>query len=70
MKYIKPFVVQIWCGEGKPSELNDYLRQFVSEMDDLMKNGININGFHVTILFRCCVCDSPARAFVKGSHQT
>lgn len=33
-----------------------------------MKNGIFINGHKINILFRCCICDSPARSFVKGSY--
>lgn len=66
LKYIKPFVVQIWCGESKPEPLNEYLEQFVAEFDDLMQNGIEVNGKKVTISFRCCICDSPARSFVKG----
>lgn len=68
MKYIKPFAVQIWCGESKPTDLNEYLGKFVSEMEILMENGLNINDHHVTICFRFCVCDSPARAFIKGAH--
>lgn len=69
LKYIKPFAVQIWCGESKPDPLNDYLEQFVSELNDLMENGMQINGKHITVLFRCFICDSPARSFVKGEFE-
>lgn len=67
MKYIKPFAVQIWSGESKPSVLNEFLAEFVSEMKRLMTNGLDVNGHHINIFFRCCICDSPARAFVKGT---
>lgn len=63
---IKPFVVQIWCGVGKPSNLNDYLVPFVEEMQRMNSNTIKINNFEIQIRIRCFICDTPARSFIKG----
>lgn len=67
---IKPFVVGIWYGNGKPSCVNEYLASFVDELNHLMENGIEINGFILRISTRCILGDTPARCFLKGSLKT
>lgn len=62
--------VAIWCGEGKPNELNEYLSLFVQELNHLLLNGAMINGRYITIRFRCILCDTPARAFIKGIQNS
>lgn len=67
MPEIHPMIVAIWCGfSSKPTQLNEYLRPFVDELNDLLENGIFIYGHHITVKYRCCICDSPARAYIKG----
>lgn len=63
---IKPMIVAVWCGEGKPSNLNDYLNAFVIELNDLLLNGMIVNERKITIAIRCFIADTPARAFLKG----
>lgn len=63
---IEPFVVAIWSGQQKPTDLNTYLGPFVAELNNLIQYGIAINSFHINIEVRCIVCDTPARAFLKG----
>lgn len=63
---IKPMVIAIWCGNEKPKNLNDYLLKFVNELNHVLSNGITINGYQLTVNFHCFVCDTPARAFLKG----
>lgn len=60
-------VIAIWCGESKPTILNDFLQPFVTELNDLLHNGISINEYEIKISIRCFVCDSPARSYIKGS---
>lgn len=62
-------VIAIWCGVQKPNNLNEYLSPFVEELNTLLENGIIINGQHIYIAVRCFICDSPARAFMKGKLQ-
>lgn len=66
--HVPPMIVAIYFGQGKP-ELNEFLDQFVSELEDLMTNGVFIKDkkFHLGI--RCFVCDAPARAFIKGKSS-
>lgn len=63
---IKPMVIGIYSGKHKPTDLTTFLNPFVDEMEEVCRNGILINGFKITVLIRGFVCDSPARAFVKG----
>lgn len=64
---IEPLVIAIWCGVGKPNELNAFLHPFVAELKEVMQNGLSINGNRITIKVRCFICDTPARALLKGS---
>lgn len=66
MPHIRPMIISIWCGNQKPDDLTGYLKPFVDELNLLMENGISINGYHIGIVFRSCICDSPARATIKG----
>lgn len=61
----KPMVISIWCGRGKPI-LNEFLNPFVTELDEILQNGMQINGFNLNVSVLFFVCDSPARAFLKG----
>lgn len=66
MPEFKVIVVGIYCGVGKPPCLESFLRQFIDELKDLLQNGIIINGFQINIRIRGFICDTPARAFIKG----
>ena len=37
---LHPLVVAIYCGEGKPTNVNDYLKDFCEEADSLKQNGL------------------------------
>lgn len=64
---VKPFIVSVWYGEGKPSPVNNFLSAFVIELNDLITNGIIINGHKLRIKTRCFICDTPARCLIKGN---
>ena len=61
----KAFVVSVWCGQGKPSSIELYLKSFVEELNNLLVNRIDIAGKHFNIKIICFICDRPARAFIK-----
>lgn len=67
MPQVEPIVIAIWCGHTKPSPLNDYLDPFVDEINEILQNHIIINGYGLTVRIRCFICDTPARAYIKGS---
>lgn len=66
MDQINPFVISIWCGESKPSNLNNYLNLFVAELNNVLMNGVCINNHQIKVHDRCFICDKPALAFIKG----
>ena len=63
---LQSMVIGIYCGKGKPSDANLFLNRFVVEMEDVLKKGVEINGHTISVSIRCFICDSPARAFIKG----
>lgn len=65
---LHPFVIGIYYGSGKPKNLDKYLEDFVIEMRTLLEDGIQHGVKKIRIKIRCFVCDSPARAFIKGKY--
>lgn len=61
-----PVVVAIYYGQGKPN-IKTFLTKFVDELTYLPANGIQKNGQYFKIKIKAFVCDSPARAFIKGT---
>lgn len=62
-----PMAIGVFYGEKKPEDVQLYFQEFVDDFKDVLENGITINGHTLTVLIRCIICDSPARAFVKGT---
>lgn len=66
MPKVKPFVIAIWQGKGKPSTLEQYLRKFVDEFNNVHYHGIKLeNGVIIKIRLNAIICDTPARSYVK-----
>lgn len=65
MPKIKPMVIGIYSGVGKPP-CNDFLMQFVDELNDCIQNGIVVNECSIAVKILCFICDTPARSFAKG----
>lgn len=63
---IHPMAIGIFFGESKPNSVEYYLRPFVEEIKPILENGFEINGHKISVRIRCFICDSPARAFIKG----
>lgn len=62
-------VVCVWCGDGKPTDVNEYLELFVIELNEILRNGVRINDHVITVSCRSFICDTPARAFIKGVNS-
>lgn len=60
-----PFIIGIFSGQSKPSNLNDYLQKFIDEFKALTDNGFDLNDKHFNVVLDSIICDAPARAFVK-----
>ena len=63
----KPFAVAIYCGNSKPASLDDFLQDFISEINRLQANGTTIMDRRFNVRIHCFICDTPARAFIKGT---
>lgn len=64
---IKPMAIGIFFGESHPQNTT-YFNEFIQEMNTIIQNGLIINGKKLSIRTRSFICDSPARAFVKGKN--
>lgn len=65
---IEPFFAGIWCGKSKPL-CREYLEPLISEMEDLMSNGMIVNSHLINVKFGLCICDTPARVMLKGTKK-
>ncbi|XP_029176727.1 uncharacterized protein LOC114944839 [Nylanderia fulva] len=61
----KPFLIGLHYGESKPFSVNEFLDDFVGEVNNLIINGVNIGNSHYNFNIKAFVCDTPARAFIK-----
>lgn len=61
-----PFIVALYGGPKKPSDVEGFLSDFVSELCHLITNGIVINNMNYSVALRTFICDAPARAFLKS----
>lgn len=68
MPSMQPMIIGIFSGKTKPTDIVSFLTPFVEDMDDACRNGIIVNGHKISVSIRCFICDSPARAFVKGIY--
>ena len=63
---IGPFPVALWYGESKPNSPEEYLRDFLDEVIMLKREGCIMGETRVPFDIDVFVCDSPARAYLKG----
>lgn len=61
----KPFVVAVYSGDSKPQNANDFLEDFINELNTLIENGIVINQQVFNVEIVGFSCDTPARPFIK-----
>uniref|UniRef100_A0A7M5VDW5 Uncharacterized protein n=1 Tax=Clytia hemisphaerica TaxID=252671 RepID=A0A7M5VDW5_9CNID len=59
------FPIAIYHGTSKPSSAEVFLSDFVDEVVDLVRNGIEFDGTIIIFELKAIICDAPARAFVK-----
>jgi hypothetical protein len=60
-----PFVVSIFAGKGKPPNLEEYVRPFLTKLILLQSQGLDFEGKVCSVEVASFVCDAPARQFVK-----
>jgi hypothetical protein len=62
---VVPFAVALYCGSCKPSSVDSYLHDFVSELKLLIANGIVLNNRSYRLSIYAIICDAPARSLFK-----
>lgn len=65
----EPFVIGIFSGTTKPTNLSDYLKDFINEFNELKENGMTYCDEYFKIAISSVICDAPAKAFVKNIKQ-
>ena len=63
----EPFIIGLFSGKSKPTDLNSYLQRFVEEYCELQINGFNNANLTLKVKITSVICDTPARAFVKNT---
>lgn len=65
----RPFLIGCYCGKAGPACPDDFLREFVNEVEYLNSEGgvvVKHNPNRLPIKIRCFSADAPARAFLTG----
>lgn len=68
--HFPPMIIGIFHGKTKPKRVEEILKPFETfEALSIMNTGIIINDHQLIIKIRAFICDSPARAFIKGMFK-
>jgi len=65
---LPPMIVGLYVGTSKPASVNEFLADFVTEMEELQAIGFAVKNDSPAkpVILRGFVCDAPARAFIKN----
>lgn len=66
-----PFIIALYFGESKPTDSEEFLKEFVEECL-LLENGFIENEIQYVFRISCIIADAPARQFLKSmvSHAS
>ncbi|XP_065654512.1 uncharacterized protein LOC136081146 [Hydra vulgaris] len=59
------FIVALFCGDGKPDCLDDFLNDFLKESLLLSSEGLYYNDKKIDVTLKAFVCDAPSCSFFK-----
>ncbi|MFZ2537712.1 MAG: hypothetical protein WAX04_02275 [Oscillospiraceae bacterium] len=62
----EPIVIAMYGGNKKPNNLEEFLGEFISELNNLESNGFLCEGCAYKINLHSFVCDAPARALFSA----
>lgn len=66
---IPPFTISVFCGTAKPKPLDQFLNEFIVELNALLTHGFTFKEHMYFIEIHSFICDAPARAFLKCTKQ-
>ncbi|XP_043473415.1 uncharacterized protein LOC122505698 [Leptopilina heterotoma] len=61
-----PFPIAIFCGNSKPASIDDFVNDFINEINYILPRGLQILNRRFNLRIHCFICDTPARAYLKG----
>ena len=61
----KPFTVALYHGTSKPSNLDEFLEDFLNEYLQLTTDNFHFENIVYIVKIKAFVCDAPARQFLK-----
>jgi len=64
-----PFVIGVFCGPNKPSNVNEFLHCFLEEATVLKTSGFTLQGIAFRAHPVCFICDAPASALLKQTKS-
>eukprot|EP00111_Clytia_hemisphaerica_P014372 TCONS_00042316-protein len=62
---LTPFTVALYYGTSKPTNLRDFLNDFLFEYASLKLEGLEFEGISYRVIIFTLPCDAPARQFLK-----
>lgn len=60
----QPFIVALYYGSSKPSSVEDFLHDFLEELQQLIQNGVSCQNLIHTVTLKAIICDAQARSFL------
>lgn len=60
-----PFPVALYYGDTKPGNVDEYMNDFIEEINLLQKDGIYVGEKKYTVQLKHIICDISARKFLK-----
>lgn len=56
----QPFIVALYYGNSKPRDVNEFMDDFIEEINILHRDGIDITNKHFSVALEHIICDIPA----------
>ena len=59
------FAIGLFSGTSKPDCVNEFMEDFISEVNELKHTPITIDDRQIKFSLKSFICDAPARSFLK-----
>jgi len=60
----KVFIIGSYYGKTKPDDCNEYLKDFIDELCELINVGYVYNNVQINVILAAIICDTPAKSFI------
>ncbi|XP_029170333.1 uncharacterized protein LOC114940024, partial [Nylanderia fulva] len=64
MPHRKVFLIGCYFGKTKPADANEFLKQFVKDINVLIDKGVTYNKTTFPVSIHSIICDAPAKSFI------